>query len=72
MCACGYFPVPRNGVIMEIFSPQNDRTMKLNVNFVLTTTVCGKATAVATNLTSIMELYIATLVNLHLHIIILT
>ena len=34
-----YFPVPWNGVKTETFSPQNDRTMELNVNFLLTATV---------------------------------
>ena len=34
-----YFPVPRDGVKTETFSPQNDRTTELNINFLLTTTV---------------------------------
>ena len=34
-----YFPVPQNGVKTETFSPQNDRTMELNVNFLLAATV---------------------------------
>ena len=35
-----YFPVPQNGVQTEVFSPQNDRTTELSVNFLLTATVC--------------------------------
>ena len=34
-----YFPVLRNGVKTETFSPQNDCTTELNVNFLLTATV---------------------------------
>ena len=34
-----YFPVPRNGVTMKTFSPQNDCTTELNINFLLTRTV---------------------------------
>ena len=39
MRARAYFPVPRNGVKTETFSPQNDRTTELNVNFLLAATV---------------------------------
>ena len=31
--ACAYFPILRNSVKMETFSPQNDHTTKLNINF---------------------------------------
>ena len=34
-----YFPVPQNGMKTETFSPQNDRTTELNVNFLLAATV---------------------------------
>ena len=37
--ARAYFPVPQNGVKTEMFSPQNDHTTELNVNFLLTATV---------------------------------
>ena len=36
-----YFPVPRNGVKTKTFSPQNNRTTELNINFLLTATVCS-------------------------------
>ena len=36
-----YFPVPQNGVKTKTFSPQNYRTMELNINFLLTATVSG-------------------------------
>ena len=35
-----YSPVLRNGVKTETFSPQNNRATELNVNFLLTSTVC--------------------------------
>ena len=41
MPACAYFPVPQKGVKTETFSPQNDHTTELNVNFLLTATVIG-------------------------------
>ena len=41
MRARAYFPVLWNGVKTETFSPQNDRTTELNVNFLLTATVYG-------------------------------
>ena len=40
MRARAYFPISQNDVKTETFSPQNDRTMELNVNILLTATVC--------------------------------
>ena len=31
--AHAYFPIPQNGVKTKTFSPQDDRTTELNVNF---------------------------------------
>ena len=38
-----YYPVLRNGVKTETFSPKNDRTTELNVNFLLTAAVIVRA-----------------------------